>query len=261
MAVSFCLILLLITLSSFSQKIYFPKTNYSDSIVLAQHIPALAKELVKNFGEKDEAAYYHDLCRLQIVARQYDSALSSISSFNKIYCTNDNDLSLLGSYGFHYRVYSELMAANTANYIITPSAYQTKFISDYNELSEKGKDNISYYFEGALADYIIDLDTKIKGVKDTDSLTTNDAMDLCRSYAIYKVTSSTLYFGKAEMAIIEKEKYIEDDSVLVKMPDGAKISLTITRSRKITGPQPVVMLYNIYAGQDPFYTKYIASKG
>ncbi len=260
-AVSFCLILLLITLSSFSQKIYFPKTNYADSNSLARHVPDLARELIKNYSVKDQTSYYDELFRLQIVAGLYDSAVLSIGNFNKIYCANNNELPLRGSYGFHYRVYSELMAANTANYIITPSAYQTKFISDYNELSEKGKDNISYYFEGALSDYKNDLDTKIKGVRETDSLTTNDAMDLCRSYAIYKVTNATLNFGKSEMARIEKEKYIEDDSVLVKMPDGAKISLTITRSRKITGPQPVVMLYNIYAGQDPFYTKYIASKG
>ncbi len=86
-------------------------------------------------------------------------------------------------------------------------------------------------------------------------------MDLCKSYGIYKVMSATISFGKAELASIDYEKYIEDDSVLVKMPDGGLISLTVTRSRKITVPQPVIMMYNIYAGQDPFYTKFIASKG
>ncbi|HTB26305.1 MAG TPA: CocE/NonD family hydrolase [Puia sp.] len=253
--------LLLLTHPTSAQKLYFPKTYYNDSITLAHHIPALARDLIREYRENDEAAYYYDLCRLQIVARMYDSALISINTSNKIFCKSNSEMSLLGSYGFHYKIYSELMASNPENNIISPTAYQSKFKSDYSSLTEKGQDNISYYFSGDLSEYKSDLDAKIKDVKDLDSLTIEGAFELCKSYSIYQVTSATLYFGKEELASIDKEKYIEDDSVLVKMPDGARISLTITRSRKISIPQPVVMMYNIYAGQDPFYTKFIASKG
>jgi uncharacterized protein len=259
-----CLILtglLLATYVSSAQKLYFPRIYYTDSINLAQHIPNLAMELIKKYREKDEANYYYNLTRLQTVARLFDSAVVSVNRFDKIYCTNNNTMSLLGSYDFHYRIYNELMSANSEGYIISLSAYQAKFESDYHSLTEKGQDNISYYFEGSLLEYKMDLETKIKGVKESDSLTIGEALELCRSYGIYQVACATLYFGKMEMAGIEREKYIEDDSALVKMPDGARISLTITRSRKITSPQPVVMMYNIYAGQDPFYTKFIVSKG
>jgi uncharacterized protein len=253
--------LLFMTLTSFEQKLYFQKSNYADSISLAHNIPGLAKELINNYRETDEAAYYYGLCRLQIVARLYDSAILSINTFNKMYCGNIKDMALLGSFGFHYRVYSELMAANPENYIINATAYQAKFQADYNSLTEKGQDNISFYFDGNLSDYKNDLDTKIKGVQNSDSLTMSEALELCKSYGIFQVTRATIVFGKAELVKIEKEKYIEDDSVMVKMPDGALISLTVTRSRKITIPLPVVMMYNIYAGQDPFYTKFIVSKG
>lgn len=253
--------LLLITHGSSAQKLYFPKTNYADSISLAQHIPDLAKEAIKKYREKDEVEYYYNLSRLQIVARLFDSALLSLKKFNKLYCKNINETALIGSLGFHYRIYSELMAANSENYVISYPDYQAKFKLDYASLSEKGQDNITYYFNGDLSEYKTDLDAKIKGVKNSDSLTISEALDLCKSYGIYQVTSATLYFGKTEMARIDKEKYIEDDSVLVKMPDGAMISLTVTRSRIINYPQPVVMLYDIYAGQEPFYTKFIASKG
>ncbi len=253
--------LLLITYGSSAQKLYFPKTNYADSISLAQHIPDLAKEAIKKYRDKDEVEYYYNLTRLQIVSRLFDSALLSLKTFNKLYCKNINETDLIGSLGFHYRIYSELMAANPENYVISYPDYQTKFKLDYGSLSEKGKDNITYYFNGDLSEYKSDLDAKIKGVKNSDSLTISEALDLCKSYGIYQVTSATLYFGKTEMARIDKEKYIEDDSVLVKMPDGAMISLTVTRSRIINYPQPVVMLYDIYAGQEPYYTKFIASKG
>ncbi len=253
--------LLLMTQISSAQKLFFPKTNYADSTILAHHIPDLAKEAAKKYRAKDEVEYYYNLTRLQIVARLYDSALQSINSFNKIYCKNINDLSLLGSLGFHYRIYSELMAANPENYMISSPDFKAKFKSDYISLTEKGQDNISYYFDGNLSEYKSDLETKIKGVRDSDSLTISEALDLCKAYGIYQVTSATLYYGKEELARIDREKFIEDDSVLVKLPDGGLISLTVTRNRKVTGPQPVVMLYDIYAGQEPFYTKFIASKG
>lgn len=243
---------------AFAQKMYFPKSNYSDSISLSDHIPALAKELIKNYKEKDKAAYYYDLCRLQIVAGLFDSAVVSIDTFNKIYCKNINDISLLGSYGFHYRLYSELMADNGP---VISTAVQEKFKSDYNTLTEKGQNNIYYYFDGNLSDYKNDLDTKIKGLRNSDSLTISEAFDLCKSYCVYRVTRATLYPGKEELVKIDKDKYIEDDSVLVKMPDGGTISLTVTRNRKNTKPQPVVLIYDIYAGSEPFYTKFIASKG
>ena len=62
-------------------------------------------------------------------------------------------------------------------------------------------------------------------------------------------------------AKIDEEKYIQDDSVLVRMPDGGSIALTIVRDKKTTSPQPVILMYNIYAGYDPIYCKEAVQKG
>jgi putative CocE/NonD family hydrolase len=252
------LIFVLMTQGSSAQKIYFPKINYADSISLASHIPFLAKDLIQSYKEKDEGAYYYDICRLQITAGLYDSALISVAEFNKIYSREPNSLSLLGSFGFHYKIYCELIADKQP---INATSFLEKFKSEYGALTEEGKDYISFYYDGNVSDYKNDLDTKIKGLKESDSLTKSEAFELCKAYCIYQVAKAALNFGKAELVKIDKEKYIEEDSVLVKMPDGGLISLTVTRLRKNTKPLPVVMLYNIYAGQAPFYTKYIAAKG
>jgi uncharacterized protein len=251
----------LTTQLSSAQKIYFPKAYYADSISLARYIPDLAEKVIEKYKEGDQVIYYLNLTRLDIVARHFETALVSLNRYVDSYGQQINDTALAKSFGFHYRVYCEAMTTNPGHPAINPVDYQAKFRFAYHSLSEKAGNNLGYYFDGDLTQYKNDLDSKIKELNEKDSLTIPEALDLCKAYCVYQVTSATLYLGKAELAKIDNDKYIEDDSVLVKMPDGGLISLTVTRSKKNTKPLPVVMLYDIYAGQEPFYTKYIASKG
>lgn len=66
--------------------------------------------------------------------------------------------------------------------------------------------------------------------------------------------------AKNIIAQIEANRFIKNDSVLIKMPDGATIALTIIRRKEITSPQPVVLMYNIYAGDDEFACKDAVSR-
>ena len=257
----FQLSLFFTTQISSAQKIYFPKSNYADSISLSRHIPELAQNVIVKYKERDPILYYWNLIKLEIVARRFDSALISLNKYVEIYGKNINDSVLAKSFGFHYRVYCEATIASPGEREIASVDYLAKFRSVYNSLSEKGQNNLGYFFDGNPEQYKNDLDSTIKGLGEKDSLTTAEALELCRNYCVYKVTSATVYLGKAELVKIDREKYIEEDSVLVKMPDGGLISLTVTRSRKNTKPLPVVMMYDIYAGQGSFYTKYIASRG
>jgi uncharacterized protein len=246
---------------SFAQKIYFPKSNYADSPSLARHIPDLAVTVIEKYKESDQNIYYLNLTRLDIVARRFETAIISLNIYVDHFGKKINDTALARSFGFHYRIYCEVMTSEPGHPEIIPVVYQAKFRFTYQSLSEKAQNNLGHYFDGNLDQYKNDLESKMKGLKEKDSLTTLEALDLCKSYCAYQVTSATLSLGKAELVKMDNDRYIEEDSVLVKMPDGGLISLTVTRNRKNTKPLPVVMLYDIYAGQEPFYTKYIASKG
>ena len=94
------------------------------------------------------------------------------------------------------------------------------------------------------------LDKKIKSLSNSDSISVSDAIALCRGYCSYIVYSKSNSISKKIIGDIESSKYIREDSVLIKMPDGGNIALTIVRDKKIGRPQPVVLMFNIYAGHD-----------
>jgi putative CocE/NonD family hydrolase len=94
------------------------------------------------------------------------------------------------------------------------------------------------------------LDGKIAELKNSDSLSTADALNLCKAYGSYKVYLATVPPANKILKQIEHDTYIINDSLIVKMPDGGSIAITLVRDRKITTPQPVALRYNIYAGGD-----------
>jgi hypothetical protein len=75
------------------QQFYFPNILYSDSVALAKAMPGLAMQLIENYKEPNKENYYNNLFRFQIVAEQYDGALTSI---RKVRATSKDSLMATG---------------------------------------------------------------------------------------------------------------------------------------------------------------------
>jgi putative CocE/NonD family hydrolase len=243
------------------QKIFFPKAYYADSAAIARHIPVLARLVIDKYTEGNIVNYYGNLYKLQIVSGQYDSALGTLSKFDRLYTKQINNAAISGAIGFQYKIYCETIRGGPTEKGVFADDYAAKFEAAYGLIGNDAQNVIGFYFGGNLSDFKNDLEKKIAEVKGNDSLTIKDAVALCKNYCAYLVYGATLSLGKTEAAKIEKQNYIEDDSVLVHMPDGGIVSLAITRMRKLTNPQPVVMQYDIYAGHDLLYSKLIAQRG
>lgn len=68
-------------------------------------------------------------------------------------------------------------------------------------------------------------------------------------------------FAQDKNITINNEKYILNDSVMIQMPDGGTIALTILRDAKITTKQPAILVYNIYTGNDVSRSEAAAVRG
>jgi len=247
--------------SAFCQKIYFPPSYYADSTSLANNIPSLAKQSIAEYKQIDTSAYLDDLFRLQAVAKNYQGSVKTLDAFSHI---NVTDTSEAKGIGFQYRTY-----------ILTTDAYENKstesfsmlyqdiFLQLYNSLSNNAKEWANYSFTADLNSLKTKLDAIITAQKQSgkDSIEINDAVKLCRTWLSYAVYSNTAKDGKYLIAKIKNEKYIRDDSVLIPMPDGGTIALTIVRKRGIATPQPVVLMYSIYPGYDMEDAEDAAKKG
>lgn len=239
-------ILLLGVQSSFSQKIFFAKENYSDSSLLVKNIPLLAKEVIAQYKETDTIDYLDNLFRLQIVAQQYVAVEATIT---KLTLLSVDDTIVANAVGFAYRIYSATMCTNptTENFA---SSYNNIFTDSYNELNYDGKTLAEQYFDRDLVDIRNVFISKTKEFANTDSITIPQAVALCRSYCSLLCFNATLSLANARLLSFEQEKYIKQDSILLKMPDGGTISLTVVRDKKNHSPQPVVLVYNIYASSN-----------
>lgn len=100
------IVLLVITNASFSQKLYFAKENYSDSIALENNISALALQTILHYKEVDQKIYIDNLFRLQLVAKQYEE---SNNSLKKLAFQSLGDSITPNALGFAYKIYNATM--------------------------------------------------------------------------------------------------------------------------------------------------------
>ena len=231
---------------SFAQQLFFAKENYTDTALLQKNIKTLAAQSMAVYKDADESKYYDNLFRLQLVAQQYNKVEPTLT---KLALIAWGDTVTTKALGFVFKMYNATMATNptAANFAQT---YNQIFTTTYDTLSEDGKNWAEEYFANETADQVKAFEGKKNQHKTQDSISIQDAVDLCRSYCSVICYTATSPLAKKLLTAIEKERYIKEDSVLVKMPDGGTVSLTIVRERKVTTPQPVVLMYNIYANAD-----------
>ena len=252
------LVILFAAPSSFSQKLFFAKENYTDSVLLQKNMPLLANEAAALYSEPNKSRYYDNLFRLQLAARQYDAVEPTLT---KLALINYGDTVSTKAIGFPFRIYSKTMITNPAPEYFA-GRYNQVFTDSYSALGEDGKNWAEEYFGRDLSDIIGAYKGTIAQHPAGDSISVAYAVALCRSYCNVVTYGATNAYAKPLLMHFAQEKYIIQDSVLVKMPDGGTVSLTIVRDRKAAAPQPVVMLYNIYSSADMSgMCKQIASHG
>lgn len=249
--------LLLLTPPCFSQKIYFAKANYQDSSLLEKNIPSLAKQLLPLYKNDSPSDYLDNLFRIQFVAGMYSEIYTSLKRMDYL---ESKDSITPTIYGFAYQVYGEVLAANATNDNFE-ALYTTAFYKKHNAFNDYKKAMVSGYFNYSIPDLKAKLTSLTTAYQNNDSLTVDEATRLCRTYLSYKTYSTTQAIGKKILAKIDRTLYNIQDSVLLKMPDGGTVSLTIVADKKDTVPQPVVLLYNIYAGDEMRDCKTVANNG
>ena len=248
----FICLTLLVHIAS-GQKMFFPEINYADSLTFEKKIPELASQVIKRYKDDNPEVFYTNLAYLYIAAGQFSLVDKTLNSFRPPDITDtlqDNVFEMPA------RVYTRTMLTHPGSKEQFANTYQQKFNGIYSLLSEYMTGAVTYFYDvesGAKAKI---LKTTIEKVKNSDSITLEDAVKLCTGYGRLLVFADfPLGIAKKLLEQIEDAKYITNDSILVKMPDGGTISLTVVRKKGITTPQPVLLMYSIYPRWDTYECK------
>jgi uncharacterized protein len=245
---------------TFAQNIYFVRANYIDSIELKQNIAALAKQVIDQYHEADNRVLAKNLAYLFLTAGEYANAEDEL---NKYAASNDYDTAHYPLVEMAARVYCQTITANPLNVQSFEQIYRQKLTNLYskcNDLFSKVMANNSY--SSYTGEYDREFNNIMQHLSGRDSLTIRNALNLCVAYAHKLVFADIpLSIGKSILDTIEDNKYTIQKNVLLKMPDGAQINITIVRNKNILTPQPVVMRYNIYSRFDILECMAIARNG
>ena len=250
--VNIILVLMITGFTAISQKVYFNKSNYADSANMYKHINTLTTKVMQLYKEADETKHNAYMMTFMILQNNYDAAMHYI---NKYAILDHSDSIKPTGLFFPFRIYIQSKQQQIS--------YNQAFYNYYKTLTVP--DDISwvdeYFNDNSVANLNNGYNQLITDLKNKDSLTITEAEQLCFYYCHYRVYNETFTEAKAILTKIDNDKYIIEDSVLIKMPNGANISFCIVRQKKITKPLPVVMRYSIYPGKEVMYAKEAAANG
>lgn len=238
----------------YSQNFYFPATAYSDSAALELSMPSLAKVLIKQNKGDVASGFYPTLSVLpvlQVVAGEYNNAIHSLEEQLKAHI-KDTLQSEITKF-FLYPFMSAAASVGEGNKKSFQESYDGEIQHAYESLSSNASDFLASFIGGSEKPPFKNMfHSRINNIKTSgnDSISTQEAIDLCELYLNSELFEELFRAGKIIFSSNLQKKYLIEDSILIKMPDGGHLSATIVKNQNMAKKQPAVLLYNIYPGGD-----------
>jgi len=254
-------VLSFVCLTSAAQKIAIPKNLFADSASLHTVIPVIATQVLGQYKESDKSIYFDNLFRYQLVAQDYAHAISSLDSIAELNKESQRDGT--PAVGIQFRCY----ALAKAEQLHSNKSFDESLVDNltrlYTALPDRSKRYAANYFGSEPGAFKKQLDQMLSSARGKDSISLREAAAMVRMYNSWNVSRQIMIPGLDYLNREEKRVYDIRDSVLITMKDGAKLSALIIRNKLVNGPQPVVLVYNIYADNvvDKRMTLYAAARG
>ncbi|WP_405564761.1 CocE/NonD family hydrolase [Polaribacter sp. Asnod6-C07] len=240
------LLLLVISISSYTQELPFKKVEISDSIALAGQMQHLAKLCdVKNMSELD-------LFKFQLIRGNYKEALVTFQK--RIKKTPINQRQYLDIY-LHYveaKFSKDFKGAFKKSY--------RKYVKNSDDIQVINLDK-ALIIRDPTDYYVSNFKNTYQNIK-SEKISQSTAKDLVKKYFLSTVFSSTreLYFDEIKQD--HKHRYTINDSIVIPMKDGAEVSIVVVKRKvKSSNKKSAILVSSIYAGTNEVSAMLSASKG
>ncbi len=236
-----------------AQQLYFPQAAIKDSSFLLKTMPVLAKQVMVEYKEQDPVIFQNNLFRLQAVAGEYEDAVKTINSLRSIARRDNTPFA-----GLQYLQY-ELFCQAKIKARQEQSSYAQSFEQVLNDAFSRMDDKTALYGSNAFIslngfeEQRAKLQALLVNQQGKDSIDFLVALDLCKKYLVTEVFKQGASLTGSLIQADNKKRYIIDDNVLIKTPDGATIAAIVVRKRSVNIPQPVALVFTIYAEENNLY--------
>jgi putative CocE/NonD family hydrolase len=231
-----------------AQQLDFPNVAISDDVRVSESMSALAEQVISVYKDSDRDRYLNNLFQLQMVAGKYAEADATINSLRDLRRTSNAAEAAARLAPFD--IYAKAKAKQAASRLSFDDAFKQSFRDAYDQLDDKTALRELFWF-GANLDWALDdLRKTLERQKGKDGIATADALDLIRKYHFYQVFKSILPLMDALEVEDDTRRYIIEDNVLIKTPDGASIAAIVVRPRVAGARLTTLLGFTIYANDN-----------
>ena len=241
-----------------AQQLDFPAAAATDDLELSKAMPRLAKQAIVIYEEPDRSRYLNALFRMQIVAGQYREAVTSLEGLIDLRrATDPASVVRLLPFEVEAKARSKQLTGGPQ----FAEAFKQEFRELFNHLDDLKAADALPWFSGDLNRARNDLRAALEKQKAKDGIALTDALDLIRNYQLYKSLEAWLPLTEALISEDDSRRYVIDKDILIKTPDAAHISAMMIRPKSAKVPQPTLLVFTIYAGDDAYLTAARKSAG
>jgi len=220
-----------------AQQIDFPVDAAKDDAVLAAAMPAFAEQVMAKYANADRDQYLDNLARLQLVAGKYAEAQKTLRSMRPSLAN------------VRWEIYANAKAIEAAE----KKPFDDAFRQSFRETLGKVDDDSAYRVLWSLGTSVVVLQNGLRSALDrhkgATSLPINDAVDLVRRYLSVQAYRSFAPVIAELSGEDDLRRYIIEQDVAVKMPDGGTVCALTVRPRT-AGRLPAILNFTIYAQAD-----------
>lgn len=245
-----CLVLLCLTLVSCAaaQQFELPESVLGDPAALSKAMPPLAKQVLAVYKDDDREKYLDNLFRLQMVAGQYSEAVKSIVALREL--RRPTNPARSAWVNVQFEIYASAKLAQMSKDLPFDQAYQQAFREAFGRLDDPASALVIRALGAFPAALRGNLQRDLDRQKGKTAIPLADALKLVRDYQVADAYASFAPLTAALVAEDDARRYIIENDVPVKLPDGGTVCALIVRPRSGAAHLPTLLEFTIYADAD-----------
>jgi putative CocE/NonD family hydrolase len=217
----------------------------------------LAERLIPVYQDPDPDRYLASLSALQMAAGNYSAAYENRQSLRDRRRSLDAGRPVGRDVIFD--LYARAKAAEAQNRVTFAEAFTQAYKDVIPQLNDHDDYTVMQWLGTSPAVYRNALQKQLDQQRADDSIGESEAVALIRAYLAFDAYRSFAPIVASLDAEEDRRRFVVEDQVLIKTPDGASIAAVLVRPRSLSKPLPTLLEFTIYASQS--YAKECAAHG
>lgn len=219
---------------------FAPPAGASDAEV-AEGITTLSLEVLDAHAEGRVQVPANALAQLRITAGHNREAVAAVRGVMAAYAAQgDHDRARRW---VSYLLLAQARAEHGRGF---DAAYASAFEASFKPLDDLDAQRTQFWFGGDPVRARADLRQNASELAGASGVTLEAALGLARRQALADMLDAASR-AKELIAADEARRYLVDENVLIRTPDGITLSAVVARSRKAAAQLPAAMMFSIYA--------------